>query len=119
MFTDLSWFIYWADIVHGLGTVGGLIGGLGLCAFLFIYFAGPDSYKEDYHFKTHAAIVVVGLMIGIFTPSRNTIMLIAASELTYIAANTDTGEIVIDKSFKALERFLDGYIDVPEVLKND
>lgn len=120
---SLSWMIYFADVVGGALVI------LGLLMFATAIFAGGAtaigffkreenrSYgAEDRDFQAGQRLFVAGrgklwipLVLAIavvFTPSRETIYAIAASEMGETALNSETG----GKAVQALNAWLDRQI---------
>lgn len=85
---DPSW-VYWVSVLEGLGILFCIIGGVALIALLII---GPitvfDAYDPQEHWQKHKKTYIlwgcVGLFIlllGILTPSRETLIKMKIAEL--------------------------------------
>ena len=112
---DLSWLIYLADIA---GSVGGLLTFLaviaGATAVVSLIVTGIAV--ADRHLETAAASrrifrqampagIVVGLIAG-FMPGRQTVMMIAASEIGQRAVNSASVAGVVDPSLELLKTWI-------------
>lgn len=94
---SLSWFIYLTQIVDNLGNAAGgvlaavgIFGGIGLVMFSVFTFeiGNPTDDNERYLIglrktltKAFVAIMVVAGLVAVFTPSRQTMLMIAGSEM--------------------------------------
>lgn len=101
---SLSWFLYLADVVSGLGHFFSVAG------FLFLLFGGWLAavilVESCGDVKWPFVFPVVGLALLLFAtliPSKNTIYAIAASELGKQAAESELGK----KGLKAVELWID------------
>lgn len=106
---DLSWMLYWADMVPSLGRFCGIVG-LGFLLTRALWFA-RNAWLED--FASGRGIgpapkwlipVALGLMLtATILPSRDTFYAIAASEMGEEALQSP----IATKAGKALEKWLD------------
>lgn len=110
---SLSWLLYLGDV---LPTVGGVLSGAGFGAGLLAMFLllpisieGLESYM-----KPVVAFTVVGFtvgMVGLFVPSRQTILMIAASEMGEAVVKTPEAQevfgdlkVILKKQLEALKK---------------
>jgi hypothetical protein len=84
---SLSWFIYLSDLLPSVAaTAGGfaIFLGLTLAAILFFFIMWKSTEKTEFPvnvpWKSLISLFVFLVTISTVTPSRNTILLIAASE---------------------------------------
>lgn len=101
---DLSWFLYFADILPNVGTALGLIGGLGLLAYAVItgIVAGHrdcsyGKYESNFHGVWWPIPVLVVIMtLSAFVPSKETIYLIAGSEAGEAVVTSPQGQEILN-----------------------
>lgn len=79
---SLSWLLYFADVVDGFTKVFGVFGGVmiivgAICCIARAAELGLPPLKSFYALFAGGFLFI---LIAVFTPSRNTIMYIAASE---------------------------------------
>ncbi len=99
---SLSWFLYLADIIPMLGFIIGqavivviVLGGIGMAFWFFATLDDDDFPKPP--FKRFFAVVIVMGLIGVLTPSKQTIYLIAGSEAgEYVVTSPEGQEIIND-----------------------
>ena len=109
---DLSWLLYLANVSGNIGVtmafvlfVGGFIT---FCATIGFFASGAHEYEDDRKpfikgFKWLGVVMTVAAIVGVLTPSRNTVYAIAASEMGERVLETETA----GKAFKALDAWLD------------
>jgi hypothetical protein len=119
---SLSWLIYWAgavDTFNGFGAFFTFIGCVGLIAWLItnIIFAfvqnglvddDPKGYKlfRNIIAKSTFPFLIIGALIVTFVPSRQTIILIAASQVGEQIVNNPKVQGVIDPSVELLKSYM-------------
>lgn len=114
---NLSLIIYFAEVVHGLGAflmmliflsaVASVVAGIGCFA----------TYDEKYEEKTHEntkkvlrvsiPIFLLLSVIMIFLPSRNTIMMIAASEYGEQTLKSNDVQEIVNPAKKILKNWIE------------
>lgn len=105
----LSWFLYAADVVGGMGAIFMVIA---ICCLviqiLWIAVADGGGMPQEVTGVLKKAFVlgVVCLFVAVATPSKQTLYAIAASELGEEAYKSALGQ----KAMKALESFIDKQI---------
>lgn len=130
---NLSWLLYAAEAFEGLKVAGGIASPLSiLVAGLVGIVAALNRFDKDIGggervaaplFKAVRTLVVVGVISGlvaIVAPSRNTIMLIAASEVgeTVLASEQaqelggEAGQLATD-SLRVLRKFINAQLEEP------
>ena len=137
---SLSWLLYAADVADTIRIIGGIaipLGVLGGVAAMPLSFLAGDTYSwhdedEKRAIKARPAVVrgvaakvliacAALAVIVTFTPSRNTIMLIAASEVgeTVLASpqarqiGGEAGELAAD-SLRVLRKFINEQLEGEE-----
>lgn len=114
---DLSWMLYWADVLPGMATVIGamsfislLLGGAGASIF-FLVTAGDSDFDELRPKVAKRLWMLVACAVTLVAvqaiPSRDTFYAIAASEMGEEALKSP----IATKAGKALEKWLDRQID--------
>lgn len=91
----LSWLLYAAEVVSNIGALlvaTGAFGLLGLVIVSIIYAVEKGGLVPN--FGRYVAALVVSLLVGASIPSRNTIYMIAASEMGEKVAPTDDAKEV-------------------------
>lgn len=79
---SLSWLLYFADVVDSFSKVFAVFGVIGVLGFGILCIARAAEFGLP-PLKSFYALFAGGflfILISVFTPSRNTIMYIAASE---------------------------------------
>lgn len=112
---DLSWLIYLADIA---GRVGGLLifltvlsGTAAVVSLIVAFAAAIDDYLEiaaaarRIFRQALPASIACGLIAG-FIPDRQTVMMIAASEIGQRAVNSPNVAAVVDPSLELLKAWI-------------
>jgi hypothetical protein len=112
---DLSWLIYLADIA---GSVGGLLifltviaGTAAVVSLIVAFAAAVDDYLEiaaaarRIFRQALPACIACGLIAG-FIPDRQTVMMIAASEIGQRAVNSPNVAAVVDPSLELLKAWI-------------
>lgn len=112
---DLSWFIYLASVVSSIGVLTFIVVVLSVLVFLaglmVILYNTEEWDKSDRDtgmslIKYSITAFVVGSLLNIVLPGRETIYAIAASEMGEELLNSETGS----KAVKALDAWLDRQI---------
>lgn len=106
--TNLSWFLYFADISNSLQVLA-LIGAIGVFFAIFCVFVCATN-ETTFEFKRYASLAYIGIgfsLACVLLPSKTTIYAIAASEVAEKAIESKTG----DKVLKAIELWIDDQID--------
>lgn len=99
---SLSWFLYLADVIPMFGFIVGeaaiivlIIGGFIIALWFYASFGEEDAPKPPV--KRYIALVTVLGVIGMLTPSKETIYLIAGSEAgEYVVTSPEGQEIIND-----------------------
>jgi len=108
---SFSWLIYSADAFSEFGSTLRVVCGLGLAGF-FIWMALPfrfmladmsDEKPPAINMKI-PAIFLVGLLLGTLVPSKQTIYLIAASEMGEHAIKTEMASDVFEIVKKEIKK---------------
>lgn len=121
----LSWLLYAADLSQNLQVVGGfMIFAAAILGFLLPP-KGSDMFGEGHHgpFMGFArapvvALLLVGVCLVAVLPSRNTVMLIAASEIGETVITSDSakeisgeaGQLASD-SLRLLRKYVSEQLD--------
>lgn len=102
---SLSWILYFADVLSKLGNLFGAFGGVLLFVsviciipgFLVVWQYSSDQFLQSK--RTFARIALFGvpigftmLMISLFIPSKETMYMIAASEVGETVMTTNDGK---------------------------
>lgn len=131
---SLSWLLYGADVSEGLRWVtlfSMIVCGLIIAGSIAGFFAMLDDGTADEGYQSFmkwmgkvwglfVPIFLVSMLVFILTPQRNTIMLIAASEVgeTVLASSQaqtiggEAGELAVD-SLRVLRKFINDQLDEP------
>lgn len=123
----LSWLLYMAGVAGVATLLAGLVLTIAIILIIWSVLISDSPYEwmsdtqEEKEFKrTMPArkisvrkyaikfFVVAGLVLLII-PSKSTVVMIAASELSEKAVETQTGQ----KALKSIEKFLDDYLNPP------
>lgn len=93
---NLSWFIYLADVIPGLG--GLLVFVTIVCVFgfflhMFLVWVSEDLVKPNYNVL---AIIIAIALLSCLIPSKETLYLIAGSETAEAVATTEVGQEVLN-----------------------
>jgi len=117
---SLSWLLYAADVVGGLGSFLSLIvfvSGIGVALSLVVFLPLLETRASDQAFATNKkilkAMVITFLataLINTTIPSKETVYAIAASEMGEKAMATPTA----GKALKALNHWLDKQVEETE-----
>jgi len=101
---DLSWFLYFADVVGNLQKT------FVLCAFLtgvpavilgVMWFSTCDGYEEKLNaavqklLKITAPIAIISMLVAPLIPSKETIYMIAGSQAGEFVVNTPEGKEIL------------------------
>lgn len=123
---NLSWLLYWADVVPKIANALGIVATIGGFSFLAWGMATGFSYAVQDTFDTDATpfrkkigfvpyvaafMVLFGVLVPPFMPSKDTLYAIAASE---VAEEIVTNEKVVNtttKAFEAVDAWLDKQIE--------
>lgn len=100
---NLSWFLYFSEILPNLAFAICNVSVI-LAFILFIFCIALGLSLQDYpenksYFKTSITFFIISIIIGVFTtlvPSRQTMLLIASSELSEQVVNSGDGKEIID-----------------------
>jgi hypothetical protein len=107
---QLSWFLYFADVVSGLGLTLGMLSFVCLFAglvWLAIRVETEQARPLILPIRLLIAAFPVGLLLANVIPGKNTMYAIAASELGEQVVTSDTGK----KVASALEAWLDKQLE--------
>lgn len=110
---DLSWLLYLGDVAGSLGVAAvstAILFLLMCCGALILWLHGAD-FNEDaqkaaaikWGWKRFFPAMLASTLIAVLIPSKQTIYLIAASEMGERTFQTETGK----KALAALNRYLD------------
>ena len=110
----LSWLIYFAGLVHGLITITALtalmcISIWVLARLIFILHHERMIIKEDLEKLPSGNYLLIGFIclgIAVFLPNRNTVMLIAASEIGERLVTSQQVVDVVDPSLDLLKTWI-------------
>lgn len=110
----LSWLIYFAGLVHSLTFIASLISIVcffiwTIARFAFIMHHERMITKEDQERLPSSNYLIVGfILVGIATvlPSKNTVLLIAASELGQRLVTSEQVADVVDPSLDLLKTWI-------------
>lgn len=114
---SLSWFIYLTQVVPGLGQMfTGFAIVLGTALALSFMVRGMASDEDDYEeelkpkfikFQKYSTIcVVVFALLSTVIPNRQTLILIAASEVGEKVYQSDKVKSIIDPSVELLQEWI-------------
>jgi len=123
----LSWLLYMAGVAGVLSVLAGLCVLLAIVAVFWSILVSDKPYEwswdtdETKEFKRDTpqrkrsirksavkVFIIAGLVLMI-VPSKSTVVMIAASELSEKAVETQTGQ----KALKSIEKFLEDYLNPP------
>jgi hypothetical protein len=121
---SLSWFIYLAEVSNGfcnflvffavmsfvLLAMCGLIRGVGSPTREFENFTKEEKEKLSKFTKYSFLCGVVCIIVSIFIPSKNTLMLIAASEYGQKFVESKTAQEIIDPSTQLLKEWINNQL---------
>lgn len=111
MMNDLSWMLYWADVLPGLAKGVVATSFLGIClsivlgcfAFVATHEDDPDAYRVLKHSFWSLPLSIVFALSTNFVPSKDTFYAIAASEAGEELLKTPE----VGKARAALNKWLD------------
>lgn len=116
----LSWLIYLAEVLssadHFAGVVAGLAGILVILLGIGLFvFSDDDDDSANLtfvrkSFKTSVIVCSVASLFAVILPSKQTIILIAASELGQTVIQSEGAQRVIDPSLRYVESWLNNEI---------
>lgn len=99
---NLSWMLYFSEVLPNLASVLGFLGGGAILAWLMVslfYMMG----HETYHGKTWPLIASLAwVLVATLMPSQKTILLIAGSEAGEYVATTESGKAIISDVQEAI-----------------
>ena len=109
---SLSLMLYLADVVDNAGaslaaTV--IIGSIAYCGFSFFYFLSSlHEGHERFHGVTWPLwVFAICMIVWTFIPSRETVLLIAGSEVGEAVATSEAGKRIIDQVEAAISAQLE------------
>jgi hypothetical protein len=111
---NLSWFIYLTQIVDAIGTaamVSVVLGGIGgIFGGMFLTYNVEDKKLTAAAAvricKFYVAAVVIAVMLAIFTPSRQTMILIAGSEIGERVVKSDDVQSVVNPGMDLIRKWI-------------
>lgn len=116
---NLSWMIYAVDVINNLNILMGIVSVLGGILFLALSFAyavnseGSDTEKQRTTLKAIAkwlkvdgAVVSVTVILCVIVPSKETMLLIAASEVGERVLSNEKVTSIIDPSVQYLQAWI-------------
>lgn len=104
---SLSWFLYFAGVVNGLGVLlfmVGLLMAAGLAAYAGCHASDGDHTKWKY-----IPLAVIPWLLCALIPNQSTMYAIAASEMGEEVYKSDIGQ----KTRQAIEAWIDSQIPKP------
>ena len=114
---NLSLVIYFAEVIGGLGGFVALLIFLGAFASVIAGVGFFVSYDEDYEkklnqntkkvLKVSIPTTLLLALILIFLPSKNTIMMIAASEYGEMALKSNDVQEIVNPAKKILKNWIE------------
>lgn len=116
---SLSWLLYFGDVVGSVNAVISILvlltilSGIGLLMFAIIETPWCEEQKKE-HFKTVKGwastwLKVVGVVyfVGVLFPSKQTVYMIAASELGEEVITSETGKKLVKKLNQELDKLIE------------
>jgi hypothetical protein len=118
----LSWYIYLIGLVESVTVFFGFIMFVSIAATLIIflvYISSVDHLDEDddrliayrklafTRFKISVSVFAISSLICIFTPSRQTLILIGASEFGERIMKSEAVNSIVDPSFNLLKTWIE------------
>ena len=118
----LSWYIYLIGLVESVTVLFGFIMFVSIAATLIIflvYISSVDHLDEDddrliayrklafTRFKISVSVFAISSLICIFTPSRQTLILIGASEFGERIMKSEAVNSIVDPSFNLLKTWIE------------
>lgn len=124
---NISWFLYWVDVVGSLGTIIGIIGVVGSVLFIVSLLIGAmmkssstvcpecESSKREaarakaiFKLVNKKTLFIFGVIFFLeaFIPSTKTMYLIMGSEVGEEIVSSQTGQRVQDAINKKLDEYL-------------
>ena len=115
----LSWLIYLAEVLSSADNFAGAVAAITVTLAIFsgaalMMFRGENGIDMPFIgkiFKTTIVICTITSLIAIILPSKQTIILIAASELGQAAIQSEGAQRVIDPSLRYVESWLNNEIE--------
>jgi hypothetical protein len=113
---SLSWLLYLANLVSNLSIVSAVALGLALLTFLvsLVMWMAATTEMVDSTAQASSRFMRVSLIVAtissivlILTPSRQTILLIAASEVGARVASSDAMQNMVDPSLELLRLWIE------------
>ena len=108
---SISWFLYLADVVEKVGiffsvlTVLGGIGALFLLIIMAIHNTEHRHRDEKYPWWWFALLILTWFFfasVAVLSPSKDTLYMIAGSEITETVVNTPEAKEILDETRKAI-----------------
>jgi hypothetical protein len=100
---NISWFIYFAEVIPNLKIVGVVFG---LISFVSFFILPPKGVKMfslahegpfmGYDRPLHWVFLFLSILFLVFTPSKETIYLVAGSEIAEYTVNTEYGQEILN-----------------------
>jgi hypothetical protein len=119
MMNNLSWLLYAVDVLDNLNILTRLVDVLGGIVFLGLTFAyavnseGSDTEKKGRTLKAiakwlkvDATVVIVAVILSVIVPSKQTVLLIAASEVGERVLTNEKVTSIIDPSVEYLQTWV-------------
>jgi hypothetical protein len=115
---NLSWFIYLTQIVDNIGNAAqgvlvfvGVFGGIGLVfatAYRFAECMGDDPFVPVHRrlVKLFIIAIAVSAMAAVFVPSRQTMLLIAGSEIGERFTKSEAARDVVSPGVELLKTWI-------------
>lgn len=112
---SLSWLIYLAEVINTFGKMLGTALFISICALMVASAAVVIGHLEEKPAIASAgrrlakwtlSILFVGSIFFVITPSRQTVLLIAASEIGERVMTSDRVQGVIDPSVELLQTWI-------------
>jgi len=109
---NLSWFIYLTQVVDNVGTAAAitlLLGGIGGLLIVPIFLSEFFDCEPAFTKKVlwiYGAAMVLAAMVACFTPSRQTMLLIAGSEMGERFVKSETVNSVVNPGVDLLKTWI-------------
>jgi len=86
--STLSWFIYFADVLHSFALTLGIVTTFGVVIWVAVCITFSD--QGDHHYWKHLAWFILPVILSLSIPSKNTLYAIAASEFGETIIKSET-----------------------------
>lgn len=111
---SLSWFIYLTQVTDSIGTGAAILGGVGLFSFVFVVMAigwlvedGKLTKAQAFSYGRTVFFVSVSLLtVSALLPSRQTMLLIAGSEMGERLVKSESVNSVVNPGVDLLKTWI-------------